>query len=221
MKAAPSPQALDGRPVGRRTRQPQQARSRRTRERALKAAVECFEERGYDETTTAMIAGRAGMAVGTLYGYFTDKCDILLELLERDVVERFDDLIQRLEPDSWSGRDPREWSRSLIDMIFHSQHVRPGMQRIMWERYFKDPEFRAPFEAVRAKFRIAIEGFIDGVEAEGLLRDIDRETAASVILNAVQWNATQVALEGSPRSADAAANAVADMVIRFLFVDSE
>ena len=30
--------------------------------RALRAAVECFEELGYDETTTAEIARRAGRA---------------------------------------------------------------------------------------------------------------------------------------------------------------
>ena len=52
----------------RRVRVPQQARSRRTRERVLEAAVACFEDRGYDETTTAMIATRAGIGVGTLYG---------------------------------------------------------------------------------------------------------------------------------------------------------
>ena len=67
-------------------RQPQQARSRRTREAVLEAAGRCFEECGYDETTTAMIAERAGIAVGTLYGYFQDKRDILLEILDRNKI---------------------------------------------------------------------------------------------------------------------------------------
>jgi hypothetical protein len=45
-------------------RTPQQARSRRTRERILAAAVAAFEAGGYDETTTAAIARRAGIGVG-------------------------------------------------------------------------------------------------------------------------------------------------------------
>jgi len=49
-------------------RTPQQARSRRTREQILEAAVTCFEKRGYEETTTAEIARRARIAVGTCYG---------------------------------------------------------------------------------------------------------------------------------------------------------
>ena len=52
-----------GKSAPRGVRKPQQARSRRTRERILEAAVECFEASGYDQTTTAAIAARAGTAV--------------------------------------------------------------------------------------------------------------------------------------------------------------
>jgi TetR/AcrR family transcriptional repressor of mexJK operon len=200
---------------------PQQARSRRTVERALEAAAECFEKKGYDETTTAMIAERAGIGVGTLYGYFSDKREVLLELLVSVVEPEFDPIIERLDPLAWQRSDPREWSRSLIDMVFHSQHLRPGLQRIMWERYFKDPLFRDPFDAVRSKMRLAILGFIDGVEARGMLRDVDREAAAEAILNAVQWNATQTFLHGDAQALDSMAATVADMVIRLLFADAD
>jgi AcrR family transcriptional regulator len=202
-------------------RQPQQARSRRTREAVLEAAGRCFEECGYDETTTAMIADRAGIAVGTLYGYFQDKRDILLEILDRVVVEDFDLVIERLDPAVWRGSDPRAWCRSLIDQVFHSQNVQPGIQRIMGERYFKDPEFREVFDAIRDKMRVAIERFMDGIAQAGQLRDLDRASAAEVVLNGVQWNATQAFLLGSQVATDAVAEAVADLVVRFLFVDEE
>lgn len=218
---APETEDTRPRPSAPERRVPQQARSRRTVERALAAAADCFEEKGYDETTTAMIAERAGIGVGTLYGYFSDKREILLELLDQIVEQEFVMIIERLDPQAWRGRDPSAWSRSLIDMIFHSQHVRPGLQRIMWERYFKDPLFREPFDAVRSKMRVAIAGFMDGIAAEGRLRDIDRDAAAEAILNAVQWNAAQAYLSGDPKTLDAMARAVADMVIRFVFADAE
>ena len=56
-----APQKPSQAPTG--TRTPQQARSRRTRERILEAAVDCFETRGYEATTTAAIAEKAGVAV--------------------------------------------------------------------------------------------------------------------------------------------------------------
>ncbi|HEB90995.1 MAG TPA: TetR/AcrR family transcriptional regulator, partial [Deltaproteobacteria bacterium] len=126
-------------------RAPQQARSRRTRQKLIEAAVDCFERHGFDETTTAMIAARAGVAVGTVYNYFTDKREIILELLNQTDREVAEEVIAQLEPASWQGTtDPRERTRTLIDAIFHTQRLRPGIQRILWAQYFKDPDFREP-----------------------------------------------------------------------------
>jgi AcrR family transcriptional regulator len=210
-------------PTARReVRTPQQARSRRTRQRVLQAAIECYEECGYDETTTAMIAERAGVAVGTVYGYFKDKRDIVLELLETIVRDEADEVIEQLDPASWRGTDPRDRTRSLIDAIFHATRLRPGIQRILWERYFKDEAFREPFEALRGQIRQAIDAFIEGIRAEGLCRElVDQEAAAFVILNAVQWNATQTHLRGDPEEIDRVAQATTELITRYLFVEGK
>jgi AcrR family transcriptional regulator len=47
------------------------------RERLVVAAVDLFTERGYDSTTVAEIAERAGVTRSTLFRYFPDKRDIL------------------------------------------------------------------------------------------------------------------------------------------------
>lgn len=47
------------------------------RERLVKAALELFSERGYDETTVAEIAERAGLTRSTFFRYFPDKRDVL------------------------------------------------------------------------------------------------------------------------------------------------
>ncbi len=211
--AGPGPAA------GRRgVRQPKQARSRLTRERVLEAAVGCFERSGFEETTTAMIAEHAGVAVGTVYGYFRDKREILLELLDTEVAEEAEQVIEQLDPASWRGTDPRERTRSLIDTIFHTTRLRPGLQRILWERYFKDPAFRERFDAMRGRVREAIDAFIDALEQEGVCRPLmDREMASFVILNAVQWNSTQSQLRGEPEMIDQAAHATSEMITRYLF----
>jgi len=139
------------------TRTPQQARSRRTREKVLDAALACFEELGYDEATTAAIAKRARIAVGTLYGYFSDKRSVLLEVLDRTLVEVADQVIRGLDPALWRAGDLRESVRRLIDAVFHARTVSPGIQRIIWERYFKDPEFRHAVEAIEAYTRDIFE----------------------------------------------------------------
>lgn len=47
------------------------------RERLEKAAMELYRERGFDETTVAEIAERAGLTERTFFRYFSDKREVL------------------------------------------------------------------------------------------------------------------------------------------------
>lgn len=49
------------------------------RGRLLQAAIELFTERGYDATTAAQIAERAGLTKTTLFRHFADKREILFQ----------------------------------------------------------------------------------------------------------------------------------------------
>ena len=48
------------------------------RERLVLAAVELFSERGYDDTTVAQIAERAGLTKSTFFRHFPDKRELLV-----------------------------------------------------------------------------------------------------------------------------------------------
>ena len=63
-------------------RQPQQERSIEKKNKIILAGYELFSEVGYYGTNTAEIAKRAGVSTGIVYGYFSDKRDILINVLE-------------------------------------------------------------------------------------------------------------------------------------------
>ena len=206
----------------REIRVPKQARSRRTRERTLEAASACFEELGYDETTTAEIAKRAGIAVGSVYDYFTDKRAILLEVLHDTVEVVANIVIQGLAPsEGWRKEDPTEIVRSLVYQVFHARRVNPGMQRILWERFFKDPEFRAATMAIEERVQGAIVGTLSELKAMGKLRVDDLKTAAYVIQLSIEWVSSRLILGDEGVESDSAADTAADMICRFLFTDYE
>ena len=204
---------------GRAVRVPQQARSRRTRQRIVEAAAACFEARGYDETTTAEIARRAGLAVGSVYDYFQDKRAILLEILHDDVEEVTDLVVEGLAPEEWEGADPREGVRKLLELAFRSRQLRPGMQRILWERFFRDDEVRAAMERIEERVRGAIRDLLQVLHAQGRLRIDDLSTAAFVIQLSVEWTASRLVLGGAPVDTDQTIDAATDMITRYLFPD--
>ena len=54
-------------------------KAERTRAALLRAALELFDERGYDATTAAMIAERAGVTEMTFFRYFPSKDSVLVD----------------------------------------------------------------------------------------------------------------------------------------------
>lgn len=61
-------------------------RAAETRRRMLDAAIACFTANGYDGTTMAHIAERAGVAVQTLYFTFHTKAELLQQTFDRAVL---------------------------------------------------------------------------------------------------------------------------------------
>ena len=59
-----------------------QRRKARTREAIVQSATDLFHRNGYEETSIQQIAELADTGVGTLYGYFTSKEEILREVLK-------------------------------------------------------------------------------------------------------------------------------------------
>ena len=63
-------------------REPQQKRSIDKKNRIIEAGYELFAKDGYFNTNTSEIAKKAGVSTGIVYGYFHDKRDILIEVLD-------------------------------------------------------------------------------------------------------------------------------------------
>ena len=63
-------------------REPQQERSIEKKNKIIQAGYELFSEVGYHGTNTVEIAKRAGVSTGIVYGYFQDKRDIMISVLQ-------------------------------------------------------------------------------------------------------------------------------------------
>ena len=215
MARATSPRRL--KLVRRAIRTPQQQRSRETRDRIVAAAIAAFEEQGYDAVTTAVIARRAGIGVGTLYAYFPDKKKLMLEVLDGTVRTMADMVVDALAAENWRSGTPREHVRFAIEAVVGSRLISPGIQRILWERHLKDPEFRDANMAIESRVRRALETLFAALAADGLLRAVDAHAAAFVVHVSVEWIASRLVLGEADVAREDVVEAATDMIARYLF----
>lgn len=94
-------------------RVPRQARSRATMGFILETAARILREDGRAALTTNLVAERAGIGIGTLYGYFPDKEAILIALARRMIDE--DTAALRAALDSDEAEPLRLLVRTLLN----------------------------------------------------------------------------------------------------------
>lgn len=82
------------------------------RERLEKAALELFLERGFDDVTTAEIAGRAGVTERTYFRHFRDKREVLFDG-ERRLTEWVTDALASVPAEA----SPWRAMRRTVDLI--------------------------------------------------------------------------------------------------------
>ena len=99
-------------------KQPQQARSTELVAAILEAAVQVLAKEGAQRFTTARVAEKAGVSVGSLYQYFPNKAAILFRL-QSDEWRQTTELLRGILEDV--GRPPLERLRALVHAFIRSE----------------------------------------------------------------------------------------------------
>ena len=106
-------------------REPRQERSIEKKNRIIDAGYQLFSEVGYYGTNTAEIAKRAGVSTGIVYGYFQDKRDILISVLEIYINKVFEPILKLFDKLS-APLDYAKLMPNIIDLIIktHKKHAK-------------------------------------------------------------------------------------------------
>lgn len=72
-----------------RRRRPRQARAQATVDAIIEATAQVLLSEGYGGLTTNHVATRAGVSIGTLYQYFSNKDALILALIDRELETHF------------------------------------------------------------------------------------------------------------------------------------
>lgn len=178
------------------------------RARIVDAAEALMAAHGFDETSIAEVARRAGVAVGTVYLYFPDKASLRLGVANARKAK----IAELIDRHSGAATGPlRDRIAALIEpLMAHMLSVPPVLSAYDRARL----EAMGP-EAVRAFAAVdnAILRFIDGLAAEGLARAPDRGVAA-LMASGLVMGAVDACRRGESDT-DTAIRAVIDALSRW------
>jgi AcrR family transcriptional regulator len=114
-----------------KTLAPQQARSRESLRKLLKAAAEVLGQQGLEGTTIPRIAQHAGLTPGAIYRRFPDK-DALLETVIIGILERQDERLRMMLTPAMARQIPLAvFAEQLINNMLVSFRANPGLLRAL------------------------------------------------------------------------------------------
>ena len=114
-----------------KTLAPQQARSRESMRKLLKAAAEVLGQHGVEGTTIPRIAQHAGLTPGAIYRRFPDK-DALLETVIIGILERQDERLRMMLTPAMARQIPLAvFAEQLINSMLVSYRANAGLFRAL------------------------------------------------------------------------------------------
>ena len=108
-----------------RTTEPRQQRAIETRANLLAAVERIVAEEGPDAVTTTRVAGESGTAVGTIYRYFADRDQMLLEAYDA-TVDRLVSTCRTVLEDMPANAPMTEVSRLMLDTYLDAADAMPA-----------------------------------------------------------------------------------------------
>ncbi|KGM34431.1 TetR family transcriptional regulator [Inquilinus limosus] len=192
-------------------KQPQQARSEGLVAAILEAAVQVLAKEGAQRFTTARVAEKAGVSVGSIYQYFPNKAAILFRL-QSDEWRQTSDLLGTILADDRTP--PLERLRRLVHAFLRSECEEAAIRGALNDAA---PLYRDAPEAteVRAAGRRAGKAFMR--EALPDVPDAARDLAGHLVMTTL--SEVGKSFSDQPRTAaeiEAYADALADMLCAYL-----
>jgi AcrR family transcriptional regulator len=210
---APPMKEMDAKP----RKMPRQSRAKATVEAIVEATAQLLLEEGYSKFTTARVAERAGVSVGSLYQYFPNKAALAAALIDRSC----DDFLTAFAR-TLAGRRHSTLAECISAMVEEnlvSHHLTPALHRTVQELA---PRLNASdrIEQISRDTARLIEALLLEHHAE-IDPAIDLATAAMVIETVLEALAHRIGLaDPAFVSKDALACETVRLITRYLATSS-
>lgn len=196
-------------------RQPRQARGIETKQKILQAGMELFSVQGYHNTNSKEIVKKAGTGIGTFYGYFKDKKDVFLQILERYKDSFVDQLkIENLEQ-IISNKQYKELVHNFVWLVFKLHEDAPTFHNEAVQLRYKDPEIGSVLNEWDEANRHLIIYLLTAVREHSQIDD--PEAASYIILRTIEENIHYLYLAKQSKSSEDLMRQLSSMIYKYIF----
>lgn len=156
-----------------------QKRSRETRAKILQAAKELFGGRGYEETTTTLIAEKSGVSIGSIYAHFEDKREMFLEIIEEHLQKSLPMLKESVDIAQMENRVGKDVIESLLRQSYELYRNEGNLNFEIMKFRLKDEEAGDVVAYWYGKYREELIRYLKTLRTTNNIKDV--EAAAIVI----------------------------------------
>lgn len=167
--------------MDKKIRQPKQDRAKDKKKKIIEAAYDIFSEVGFYNTNTTDIAKKAGVSTGIVYGYFSDKKDILLYVIDiyiEKVSEPFKNYVSKIT----APLDFNNVVTDLLNLTMETHKSNANIHNILHSLAVTDTEINQKFLILEDNITFSIS---DKLKDLGLCADSLKEKV-HVAMNSIQ-----------------------------------
>ena len=159
------------------------ARPNRSIRKIIDAAGDQFSSQGYHLTSMDDIAQRAGVAKGTLYYNFATKANLFRAVVAEGMECLMHEVTQAVETDG----PVLDQVRRIVELHVRTFAQNPQINSIMRNELSNglDSEIREYIADLRARYRDFLSGILAEGVRDGIIRDLDRELLATVLMDVI------------------------------------
>ena len=146
----------------------------------LKAALECFSQKGYHATSVDDVVNYTNLSKGSIYNYFSSKEEMFISLITRQTEETMHKLQNALQ----EFQSPTEKLKYLVNLDIPFRENKRKMMRVMIEFWTYSADNEQTKDIMVKRFQKIIDltkGIFEEGKAKGEFRkDLDAEVGASM-----------------------------------------
>ncbi|MFD1825805.1 MULTISPECIES: TetR/AcrR family transcriptional regulator [Mumia] len=148
---------------------------RARREEIARAALRCFGEKGYAATSMADIIRESGLSAGAIYGYYTNKSELVREAMRSVVVGRFTELERARE-----GKATLRPSELVVEFLqgVTEAVVRPGLIVQVWANAQLDPALEETVQGAVGEIGRLFRDYLEAWYVAGGMATSEAQTRA-------------------------------------------